>query len=99
MMPLPVMASVTMARANPIMAARPLSCSEKAVNPCGTFSSLGRSSDIMTAARRAGAAVTALREKLVEEMVVGRERASGVAATNAIFGWLVGWLGELGKCV
>lgn len=53
----------------------------------------------MTAARRAGAAVTALREKLVEEMVVGRERASGVAATNAIFGWLVGWLGELGKCV
>ncbi len=37
MIPFPVIASVTSARMKPIIAARPFSCSENVVNPCGIF--------------------------------------------------------------
>ena len=88
-MPFPVIASVTTARTKPSMAARPLSCSEKEVKPCGIFSLLPITS---VAWRRTGATA----RRLVKEVLLrtGAERArTGVAETNAIVGygvWLVG---------
>lgn len=84
--PLPVRASVTIARAKPIIAARPLSCSEKAVKPCGIFCGFSSMLIETVAARRGGAALMG-RRQVKEETdgeTVGRERM-GVAETNAEF--------------
>lgn len=49
--PCPVIASVTTASTNPIIAARPFSCSENGVNPCGT--DLSSDSALMCTVERA----------------------------------------------
>lgn len=81
-MPWPVMASVTTARTKPIMAARPLSSSLKAVKPWGIFSAM-----TTVAGRRAGTAEGAGRRAEKEEAAraAGERARTGAAETKAGF--------------
>ena len=68
------------------MAARPLSCSEKLVKPCGTFSIFGLSAIMTTDAERRAGAIAAERRETKEVLAIGAvERArTGVIETKAI---------------
>ena len=98
--PWPVIASVATARMNPIIAARPLSCSENGVKPCGTDLSSPSSAIEKRAARRRTTATLLFSGTLDvtnEETVATGDRAvMGVAETKAVVfmvndrGWLVG---------
>jgi len=93
MIPLPVIASVAMASTKPIMAARPLSCSENEVKPCG----MGSLSAAMTiAGRRAGVADDGRRE--MKDVVAGAavlRARTGVTVTKAVVFILVELVGCL----
>ena len=93
--PLPVSASVSRARVKPIIAARPFSCSEKKVKPCG-IDLFSLSIAMRKLARRAGAAVKRADEKVDAEAATGEcaERPStGTADTKAISMLLSGSFG------
>ena len=83
--PLPVMSSVVNARTNPIMAARPLSCSEKDVKPWGIF--LLSLAAMQRVTRLVGATLALLAETVKEDVAsgvdAGRARV-GMAETKAI---------------
>ncbi len=74
---------------NPIIAARPLSCSENEVNPCGIFL-FSLSADIRRVALRLGATVTCHEEEVNDDTArdVPVERArTGAPETKAITGF------------
>lgn len=88
MMPLPVRASVTTPRMKPIMAARPLSCSEERVKPCGILGMSGVAGSFivtMTERREVETVLTWRRAVKVELEGAGAIRARrGVAVMKAV---------------